>query len=141
MPRADYNMLRDQLLESGVAPRHVIRIISELTDHHEDLEFEAMRHGSTPESAATQASKRMGTKTLIAAQVVGRPELKCWFYRYPRLARLLLPVAYVAMLPLAPIHAGVANAPVIVRWCACLMLSAVVTAAMLLLMQISIALS
>ena len=141
MPKPDFNALRDHLLESGVAPRHVVRIISELSDHQEDLEFEAMRRGSTPESAATQASQRMGTNRLIAAEILGRPELRSWFYRYPRLTRVLLPVAYVVMLPLAPVHAGVANASVIVRWCACMMLSAVVTAAMLLVMQISIAVS
>jgi hypothetical protein len=62
-------------------------------------------------------------------------------HRCPRLARLVLPVAYVVMLPLAPVYAGVANAPIIARWCTCLFLSGLITAAMFLVMQFSIALS
>jgi hypothetical protein len=62
-------------------------------------------------------------------------------HRCPRLARLVLPVAYVVMLPLAPAYAGVANAPIIARWCTCLFLSGLITAAMFLVMQFSIALS
>lgn len=134
-------MLRDHLLDSGVAPRHVIRIISELSDHHQDLELEALDHGYQAEEANAQATKRIGAPTTIALHVLERPELRCWAHRYPRLARLVLPVVYVAMLPLAPVYAGIANAPAIVRWCSCLFLSALVTAVMLLFMQISIAIS
>lgn len=141
MPKANFNVLRDHLLERGVAPRHVVRIIAELSDHHEDLELEALRQGCDGQAARTQASERIGPNQIIAEHVLRRPELKCWVHRFPRIARLVLPIAYVAMLPLAPIYAGIANAPVIVRWCACLLLSAVITAAMMLVMQISIAVS
>ena len=141
MPKADFNMLRDHLLDSGVAPRHVVRIISELADHHADLEVEAIRHGLTPDTAAAQATERIGATRTIAFHVLRRPELRCWIHRYPRLARLLLPIAYVALLPIAPVYAGVANARLIARWCACLLLSGIITAAMLLALQISIALS
>jgi len=141
MPRPHFDRLRDHLLQSGVASRHVIRFVSELSDHHEDLEDEAMQYGLCPESASTQASDRIGSDRVLAAGMLNRPELKCWFHRYPRLASLLLPVAYVAILPLAPVFAGITNATAIVRWCACLMLSAVITAAMLLVMHFSIALS
>ena len=131
-------MLRNRLLEEGVAPRHVVRIISELADHHEDLELEGERQGLDADTANAQASKRLGTQSHIAAHVLCRVELKSWCFRYPRLARLAMPIAYVAMLPLVPVFAGITNASAIVRWCACLMLSALVTAAMLLVMQISI---
>lgn len=141
MPEADFNALRDQLLDSGVAPRHVVRIISELSDHREDLELEALDRGYEPDAAKAQSEERIGTSQTIALHVLRQPELRCWIHRYPRLARLALPVAYVTMLPLSPIYAGIANAPAVVRWCACLFLSAVVTAAMLLVMQVSIAVS
>lgn len=141
MPRADFNLLRDYLLESGIAPRHVLRIVSELSDHHEDLELEALDHGYDPEAAKSNARQRIGAPKTIARHVLERPELRSRIYRYPRLARVVLPVAYVAMLPLTPVHAGVANAPRIARWCACLFLSSLITAAMFLMMQISIALS
>lgn len=141
MPKSDFNVLRDHLLESGVAPRHVVRIISELSDHHEDLELEAMQHGCDRKTAIAQAKNRLGASETIAIHVLKRPELRCWMHRYPRLAQLVLPVAYVAMLPLAPVYAGVANAPIIARWCASLFLSGLITAAMFLVMQFSIALS
>jgi len=141
MPERDFDMLRNQLLDSGVAPRHVIRIISELSDHHDDIEREGLENGMSQQSASAMASDRIGTQNTLAAQVICKPELRSWVYRYPRLARLVLPVAYVAMLPLAPVFAGVANAPIIARWCACLFLSGLITAAMMLVMQISIALS
>lgn len=141
MPESGFDILRDHLLESGVAPRHVSRIVSELYDHQADLEREAIEHGLSADLAAVRARQLLGTDATIAAHVLSRPELKSWMHRYPHVARLILPVAYVAILPLAPIHASVANAPAIVRWVACLMLSALVTAALLLAMQMSIALS
>jgi hypothetical protein len=141
MPETNFNALRDHLLHGGVAPRHVVRLIAELSDHHEDLELEALRQGCTPESATAQATEGIGTIGMIAEQVLHRPELKCWVHRFPRIARLALPIAYVTMLPLAPLYAGIAHAPALVRWCAGLLLSAVVTAAMLLVMQYSIAMS
>lgn len=123
MPDTDFDGLRDQLLESGVAPRHVKRIVSELSDHYEDLEMEAMQYGLSREAASAQASERIGDAKTIAHLVLGMPELKCWLHRHPQFA---------------PIYAGVAYAPIIGRWCACLILSGVITATILLAMQISI---
>ncbi|MGH8221724.1 MAG: hypothetical protein ACREQZ_02010, partial [Woeseiaceae bacterium] len=70
-----------------------------------------------------------------------RPELKSWTHRFPRAASLILPVAWLAVLPLLPVTAGIAHAASIARWLACLVLSALVTAAMMLIMQLSISLS
>jgi len=138
MPDRDLDKLRRRLLESGVAPRHVVRIISELSDHYDDLEFEATQRGLTREAAQACAKNRMGDASVIAEQVLSQTELRCWFYRFPRLARVVLPVAYVALLPIAPIFAGVAHAQVIGRWCTCLAISGFVTATMMLMMQIAI---
>jgi hypothetical protein len=123
MPERDFDRLRDQLLESGVAPRHVCRIVSELSDHYEDLEMEAMQHGLSREAASAQAAERIGDAKTITRLVLGMPELKSWVHRHPQFS---------------PIYTGFAYAPIIGRWCACLMLSGVITAAILLVMQISI---
>jgi hypothetical protein len=141
MPDPDFGSLRDHLLRSGVAPRHVLRTISELTDHYEDLEREAIERGLPPPEARQLANERIGATRTIAQHVLHRPELKSWVYRYPQLARVALPLAYVMLLPVIPLYAGIANAPAIARWFSCLLLSALVTAAMLLAMQISIAIS
>lgn len=138
MPDRDLDRLRRRLLESGVAPRRVVRIVSELSDHYDDLELEATERGLSREAAKAHAKNKLGDASVIAEQVLSQPELKCWFYRFPKLARVLLPVAYVALLPIAPIYAGVAHASVIGRWCACLVISGFVTAAMMLVMQVAI---
>lgn len=141
MPEPDFDMLQKRLLDSGVAPRHVIRFVSELSDHYEDLEAEAVSNGLTREAARTQASERIGDTNVIAEEFKKQPELQCWARRFPQLARVVLPAAYILMLPAAPLFAGVAHAPIVGRWFLCLILSGVVTSSMILVMQIAIAIS
>ncbi|MFQ6004982.1 MAG: hypothetical protein ACE5OQ_05700 [Woeseia sp.] len=138
MPDTNFEALRDRLLRSGVSPRHVVRAVSELRDHCEDLEIEAVSHGLNRDDARSQASERIGAIESITQQYSSRPELKCWMFRHPQWARLILPVAYLVMLPAVPIYAAVSNAPAIAKWCACLLLSAFITATMLLVMQLTI---
>ncbi len=141
MPEQSFDELRSYLLHSGISPRHVKRTIAELHDHFEDLENEARSNGVAPIEASAFAETRLGEHKLIARQMLARTELKVWVYRYPRIARLYLPVAYLLLLPAAPVFAGAENASAIARWGTSLMVSAAVTAAMLLLMQIAITLT
>ena len=140
MRRLDLEMLQKRLLRSGVAPRYVVRVISELRDHLEDVECEAADRGISREAATTMANERLGAIEPIAQQYLSKPELRHWIYRYPQLARAVLPITYVLALLAVPIYVGVDNASSIGKWCACLMVSAVVTVSMLLLMQLSITL-
>ncbi len=141
MPEQSFDELRSYLLNSGIALRHVKRTITELHDHLEDLENEARSDGIAPIEALAYAEMRIGEHKLIARHVLAKTELKIWIYRYPRIARLYLPVAYLLLLPTAPVFAGVENASAIARWSTSLIVSAAVTAAMLLLMQIAITLT
>ncbi len=141
MPEPNFDMLRDHLLKSGVASRHVVRMISELSDHCEDLATEAMRQGLSREAAKADAMHRIGDTRTIAQHVLDRPELRCWNHRFPHLARIVLSLAYFIRLPAVPSGAGVAYVSVVGRWCACSMVSAVITGTMLLAMQLAIALS
>jgi len=141
MPEQSFDELRSYLLNSGIALRHVKRTITELHDHLEDLENEARSDGIAPIEALAYAKMRIGEHKLIARHVLAKTELKIWIYRYPRIARLYLPVAYLLLLPTAPVFAGVENASAIARWSTSLIVSAAVTAAMLLLMQIAITLT
>lgn len=141
MPRADLDILRDRLLRSGIAPRYVARAVSELRDHLDDVASEATEFGVARETAVAQAAERIGAIESIAQQYLRRPEMKCWPYRYPRLACVLLPMAYILMLPAMPISAGIKYAPFIGKWCASLLLGGLVTIALLLLMQLSIVLT
>ena len=130
--------LRSALLESGIAPRHVCRIVAELDDHLEDLRAEALSNGKSAHEASVFALRRIGDQKLIARQMLARPEFRTWIYRYPRIARVYLPVACAVLWPAAPVFAGFANPTRLIRWGVALMLSAGVTAAMLLGMQLAI---
>lgn len=141
MPEHTFRYLRNELQDAGIAPRHVRRIVSELEDHLEDLRDEARMLGQTAEEASRYAICRIGDQKAIAERMLDAPELRTWIYRYPRVARLYLPVAYVLLLPAAPLIAGFANPGIVFRWGAALMLSAAVTAAMFLSMQLAIALT
>ena len=50
-------------------------------------------------------------------------------------------VACIAVLPAVPLIAGVVNAPALARWIGCAFLSGLVTATMLLVMQLVITLT
>ena len=141
MLEQSFDELRDFLLKSGIAPRHVKRTIAELNDHFDDLQLEAESRGLSPVDALAFAGSRIGEHKIIARQMLARTELKLWIYRYPRIARFYLPVAYLLLLPAAPVFSGAENATAIARWGTSLMVSAAVTATMLLLMQIAITLT
>ena len=141
MPEHSFDTLRSELLESGIAPRHIRRIIAELDDHLEDLKNEAMAEGRTETEAEFAGLDRIGNQKLIAKQMLDTPEFKTWIYRYPKIARVYLPVAYALLLPAAPVFVGIANPRRVIRWGTALMLSAGVTAAMFLSMQLAIALT
>ena len=135
-----FRELRCSMQNSGVAPRHIRRMVLELHDHLDDLKQEAVANGCDPFQAHARAVREIGDQKILARKILEHSELKTWVYRYPRVARLYYPVAYVLLLPAAPVFAGVARASMIARWGAALMLSATVTAAMFLAMQLSIAL-
>ncbi|RLA32770.1 MAG: hypothetical protein DRR11_07400 [Gammaproteobacteria bacterium] len=141
MPEQTFEELRRYLLNSGITPRHVKRTIAELNDHFDDLQLEGKSGGLSTLDAQAFAEARIGEHKLIAQNMLAKTELKTWIYRYPRVARLYLPVAYLLLLPAAPVFAGAEHASAVARWGTSLMVSAAVTAAMLLLMQIAITLT
>ena len=70
-----------------------------------------------------------------------RRELKSWAYRYPGVALVIYPLMFLAVLPAAPILAGVAYAPQLARWGMSIFLGGLITATMFLVLQLFIALS
>jgi hypothetical protein len=141
VPELDFLALQNRLVQQGVAVRYARRLAEELAEHCDDLRDEALATGLLPEEVACFAEKRLGSADEIAAAVLHRPELRAWIYRYPRLARVALPLAFVALLPAAPLFAGINHADSLLRWSCCAMLSALFTAMLLLCMQLSIALA
>ena len=141
MCRPDFGDLRSRLLRSGVALRHVKRTELELGEHFDDLVDGGIASGLDRTAAERHATRALGDIKNIAAEIGARPELRSWAASYPRLALVFYPVACVAVLPAVPIIAGVANASHVGRWIACAVMSGLVTAAMLLVLQLSITLT
>jgi len=141
MCRPDFDALRTGLLRAGVAPRNVQRTVLELGEHYDDLVDEAVAAGLDRAGAERRARRELGDLDRIAAEITARPELRGWAWQHPRLALFLYPVACIAVLPAVPLIAGVANAPALARWIGCALLSGLVTASMLLVMQLVITLT
>lgn len=84
--------LSRRLLRSGIAPRHVKRLIAELEAHFADLVAELRSTGLSQAESESQAAVRLGTDDVLVTNVLARPELQSWARRYPWLAFLLLPL-------------------------------------------------
>ena len=133
------NTLRDYLLASGMSPRYVRRAVAELSDHRADLLAEARSQGLHGAGAAAFADERLGDPIRIARGMARIGANRAWIYRYPRIARLYLPMAYCVAVPFARVSTGDGNSRTgVLRWGAAMMLSAAVTSAMLLCMQLAL---
>jgi len=141
MRRSAFGELQHRLLRSGISPVHIRRITDELSDHLEDLRFEALANGATVKDAHEEAKFRLGDQAEIADRILARTELKSWPYRHPHVARIYYPLAYVVLLTATPVFVGMANSTKLARWGVALMLSGAVTAGMLLCMQLAIVLT
>ena len=126
------------MLRNGVSTRVAMRTIAELSDHYDDLQTENLNSGTSPDSAGELAAARLGDPARLVQQVSNTIALRSWTFRFPGIARLALPLACILLLPVAPVFAGVANLSTIVRWTTCLLLSALVTATIMFVLQLSI---
>ena len=140
MRESDFARVKNRLLCCGIAPRHANRTVGELQDHYHDLLEEAVGEGVSIDDARTRADTQLGEMEVLVAEMESRRELKSWAFRHPHTALVLYPLGCIAMLPVVPIIAGVERATDIARWGTSLLLAGVVTASMLLILQLSIVL-
>ena len=138
MPRPDFVELRTELLRSGISPGHVCRAITELDEHFEDLVCADIEDGCERVTAERNAMNALGDLAEVSRAMQQQPELKSWAWNYPRLARIVYPLACIAALPAVPVIAGVQNASLLARWAVCLLVGGFVTALMFLVLQLSI---
>lgn len=141
MPAPDFAAMQSRLLRSGVSPHHVERTLLELRDHFDDLVDAAKDGGADRRTAEQLAIEELGDLDDISAAICERGELRSWAADYPRLALVVYPLACAAMLPAVPVIVGVANASYVGRWLGCALVSALVTASILLVLQLSITLT
>ena len=134
----DFNALATQLLKKGISPRHAHRTVNELRDHYDDLVDAAVDEGANSMAARASATDALGSIDDFVAVMASQRELKTWAYRYPHLAVVVYPIACLAVLPALPVFVGIANRTALARWSASLVAAGLVTAALLLAMQLSI---
>ena len=140
MHEADFRELERELLRCGIAPRHVRRTVSELRDHLDDLVAAELETGVDGERARRYAEQQLGDLRQVAIALQACPELRAWPHRFPQLAVVVYPLTCLLLLPAMPIFAGVTHAPQLMRWGACTLMAGIVTAAILLGLQLSISL-
>ena len=138
MPRPDFEKFAGELRRAGIAEKHIRRAELELSEHFDDLVDDAMSQGHDRRTAETRAAESLGDLNVVGETIRARPELRSWAFRWPRVALVFYPLACVAALPAAPVIVGVQNAPILARWATCLLLGGLVTATMLLVLQLSI---
>src|SRR5579863_5606838 len=97
-----FELLDERLLRAGVAPRHVKRYLTELSEHLDDLAAEEEILGCSPLEARSLAVSRLGDVDTLARAMISRPELRSWAFRAPWAVFVLVPiVAYQAIIVLA----------------------------------------
>lgn len=136
----DFKYLSSQLLKKGIAARHARRTVSEMQDHYDDLLEAALDSGDRKSEARQKAAERLGDLDDFVAAMAARRDLKSWSFRYPRLAVVVYPLACLAVLPAAPVFAGYAHRDILMRWTLSLLGAGLVTALMMLVMQLTIVL-
>jgi hypothetical protein len=119
----------------------VRRTVAELREHLDDLVEAALESGFEIQLARRQAAAQMGDLQQVAIAMRACPEMRSWSYRFPRIAVVIYPLTCLALLPAVPVLAGVAHASVLARWTACVLFGGLVTAAIFLVLQLSIVLA
>jgi len=89
--------LREHLLRAGVAPRHVRRYVTELTEHLADLTVEEERAGRSPAAAQAAALQRLGSMDELAEAMLSQPRLRAWSARAPWAVCALAPLGILAL--------------------------------------------
>jgi len=106
--------------------------------HTDDLVDAAVDDGASSKIARRRAATELGTMEDFVTQMAAHRELKTWAFRYPQLAVVVYPLACLAILPAMPVFAGIAHRTTLMRWGISLLGAALVTAMMMLVMQLSI---
>jgi hypothetical protein len=100
MPRL-FDEVRERLLLAGVAPRHVRRYLTELSEHLRDLVAEEERLGRAGAEAEAAATSRLGGAEELSGAMAGDRRFRSWSARAPWAvfglgAPALLAAAYLA---------------------------------------------
>lgn len=93
---SQFNELRERLLRSGVAARHVRRYLAELSDHLADLRAEEQRAGLSPADAESAALARIGKTEDLAQALIEQRQFQSLCVRAPWAAFGFVPLFALA---------------------------------------------
>lgn len=121
MPETEFGSLRERLLRAGIAPRHVRRLLDELTTHYALLVEEETDRGQPLEAARGLARARLGTDDAIVERAFEQPMLRSWGSRWPLVCGIapllgLAGSAVLLMATLVAVFSGVAPPREPDRW-------------------------
>ncbi len=92
MSELDFRSLGERMIQAGVAPRHVRRMLAELSEHGAQLELDARQRGLDPVAARAAAREVLGSDEEILTRALATPSLRSWGTRWPVVTMLLAPV-------------------------------------------------
>lgn len=92
MSELDFRSLGERMIQAGVAPRHVRRMLAELSEHGAQLELDARQRGLDPVAACAAAREVLGSDEEILTRALATPSLRSWGTRWPVVTMLLAPV-------------------------------------------------
>ena len=94
---ARFAVLRESLLQAGIAPRTVRRAILEIGEHFDLLVRDAISRGVPDPEARAAAHGLIGGNEVLLERYAARPELRAWCHRWPMAYFTTLPiVSYLA---------------------------------------------
>lgn len=91
-----FHELRERLLRAGIAPRHVRRYLTELTDHLADLTAEEECAGRSRADAESTALIRLGSIDDLAKAMIEQRQFQSWSARAPWAAFSVAPLLLLA---------------------------------------------
>jgi hypothetical protein len=98
-----FELIAEQLLKGGVAPRHVRRYICELDDHFAQLTEQLQRGGCDIDEAKLQARTRLGEDTELVSAMLELPGIRAWSARVPWLVFAAIPPAMTLIMFVIPL--------------------------------------
>jgi hypothetical protein len=101
LPDRRFENLREALLRSGLAPRHVRRAILEIEGHFHQLVDEGLARGESEDDAQIGARDLLGTDQTLIRRYAGLPELRAWSRRWTAVWFTIVPLVSFAALFLA----------------------------------------
>ncbi|NQV69771.1 MAG: hypothetical protein HQ498_07070 [Pseudohongiella sp.] len=92
MSELNLQRMKIELIRGGVAPKFVKRTLAELDSHYRDLKSQAIADGFSATQAREKANADIGDEKILMREILHKPELKSWLWRYPKSIFVLSPV-------------------------------------------------